>query len=74
MKTNPNCDGGRCRSETGEVRMLPISINGSNLILIVCRDCYAHEILWRIDRNKVLAADAAFDLPAWTDLKPDEAT
>lgn len=37
---NPNCDGGRCKSATGEVRVYPLG-GGGNLIL--CATCWAYE-------------------------------
>jgi hypothetical protein len=65
MAHNPNCDGDHCRSDIGDVRLLPTG-GGSNLIL--CRPCYEHEIAWRRSRNNDLAEWARFDLPAWADL------
>lgn len=61
---NPNCDGSSCVSDDGEVRVLPTS-SQSNAIL--CRICYGREMLWRQDRNRVVATP--FDLPQWEDLK-----
>ncbi len=65
MKThNNNCDGDHCRSETGDVRVLPYG-GGGNLIL--CRACYEHEMAFRRERN--LAVWSPFELPAWDSLK-----
>ena len=61
---NEMCDGGHCRSRTGEVRVLPLGGEGN---LIVCRACFDHEIAFRRERNKELSSDAAFDLPRWED-------
>lgn len=63
---NPNCDGGHCRSETGEVRLLPLG-GGANLIL--CRTCHEHELSYRRERNRELASNVRFDLPDWEDLE-----
>jgi len=41
---NPNCCGGHCRSETGEVRVYPLG-GGANLIL--CSACWAYENHYR---------------------------
>ena len=65
-KQNPNCDGGYCTREAGEVRRLP---TGGNSAAILCRSCYEYEIAYRRERNKELAKDCAFDLPAWDSLK-----
>jgi hypothetical protein len=62
---NNNCDGSGPHIP-GEVRVLPTS-PGSNAIL--CKLCFAHELAWRSERNKELAADSRFDLPNWDTLK-----
>ncbi len=62
---NPNCDGSVCKSSSGEVRVLPTG-GGGNLIL--CRACYGHEMAYRRERNRRLAGDARFDIPAWESL------
>jgi hypothetical protein len=49
MTHNPNCDGGQCRSETGEVRVYPLG-GGGNLIL--CHACWTHENQYRIERAR----------------------
>lgn len=61
---NPMCDGDQCRSSTGEVRILPTGGGGN---VIICRDCFDHEIAWRKDRNREVASE--FDLPTWDSLK-----
>lgn len=63
---NPNCDGSHCSRPQGEVRLLPTGGGGN---LIVCRACFEHEMRWRRDRNRELADDCKFDLPAWESLK-----
>lgn len=63
---NPNCDGDKCRSPRGQVRVLPTGGDGN---LIVCITCFQNEIAFRRDRNRELSDDCKFDLPMWTDLK-----
>ena len=41
---NPNCDGNKCHSDTGEVRVYPLG-GGGNLIL--CRQCWTYENIYR---------------------------
>ena len=64
-KTNPNCDGWRCRKPAGEVRLVPCG-GGGNAIL--CRACYLHEMAWRRQRNRELDEGCRFDLPSWDEL------
>lgn len=66
--TNPNCDGGHCTSETGQVRVLP---TGGDSNAILCRSCYAHEMRFRRERNGSILHPVAvpFDLPEWDNLK-----
>lgn len=64
--TNPNCDGDKCRSSKGQVRKLPIDGDGN---LILCRVCFDHEILFRVERNIDLGTHAQFDTPSWKDLE-----
>lgn len=65
---NWNCDGsGPCAS--GETRFLPRSKDRWQGGMILCRACYQHEIDWRQGRNKELAPDCQFQLPAWDTLK-----
>lgn len=49
MKPNPNCSGGHCRSETGEVRKYPYG-GGANGIY--CQACWAHENRYRYERGR----------------------
>jgi hypothetical protein len=63
---NPNCDGGLCLISAGEVRVLPLD-RDSNLHL--CHCCYQFEMAHRRERNKELASDSRFNLPAWETLK-----
>jgi hypothetical protein len=44
---NPNCDGGHCTSETGEVRVYPLGAGGN---LILCQRCWAHENRYHYQR------------------------
>lgn len=69
MSHNPNCDGEKCQSDTGEVRVLPISIEPHHGNLILCWYCFCCEITWRRKRNQELAPENRFDLPKWKDLK-----
>lgn len=62
---NWNCDNDKCKDPNGEVRILPIGGDGN---LILCRVCYEHEMAFRKDRNRQLASQNQFDLPAWEDL------
>ncbi len=65
---NPMCDGsGPC--DPGEVRVLPLGTSPHHGNLILCRNCYHHEIQYRQDRNRELAKDCAYDLPSWDSLK-----
>lgn len=63
---NPNCDGSHCRDPKGEVRVLPLP-GEANLML--CRDCFTHEMIWRRQRNLDLCREAQYPIPAWSDLK-----
>lgn len=60
---NPNCDNNKCKRADGEVRLLPTGGDGN---MILCRDCYEHEMRYRRER---VAAGEPFDLPAWNELK-----
>lgn len=59
---NPNCGGGRCRQNTGEVRVFP---TGGDSNAILCRACFDYEIQSRRERNAKLGQFAQFKLPAW---------
>lgn len=68
MHENANCDGagdGAGPCAPGDVRVLPYP--GGNIHL--CRRCYAREMHWRRERNRLLSAEAAFDLPKWETLQ-----
>jgi len=65
---NPNCDGsGPC--DLGEVRVLPWTRDKHGGNSILCRLCFSREIQYRIERNKELAKDCQYDLPAWESCK-----
>lgn len=66
MSLNWNCDGSGPHHMSSEVRVLPLGGDGN---LILCRACYRRELAWRIGRNRELAKDAAFSLPAWESLR-----
>lgn len=65
---NPNCDGGRCLSDKGEVRVLP---TGGDSNAILCRVCYSYEMHFRRERNASVLHPVCtpFDLPEWETLK-----
>lgn len=48
MNRNPNCCGGNCCKDHGEVRVYPLG-GGANLIL--CKCCWAHENRYRFGRG-----------------------
>ena len=48
MNKNPNCSGGHCVHDHGEVRVYPLG-GGGNLIL--CHACWAHENRYRFNRG-----------------------
>jgi len=62
---NPNCDGSHCRSNSGEVRVLPLGGGANN---IVCQACFEHEMRYRRQRNRDLGGAMKFDIPGWMDL------
>lgn len=59
---NPNCDGGRCKSATGEVRVYPLG-GGGNLIL--CAACWAYENRYRAERARETKAPENFPQVKW---------
>lgn len=61
MREQMNCDGSGPHN-AGEVRVLPLA-GGGNLIL--CYSCWLRELQWRRLRNRELAPEARYDLPAW---------
>jgi len=62
MNLNPECNGAHCAAAIGQVRVLP---TGGDSNAILCRTCFAHEIVWRRERNRELGASAQFALPTW---------
>ena len=60
---NPNCDGTRCRSEIGEVRMMPAS-NPEDGFLAFCRGCYDAELARRMEEDVI----AWNNTPRWETL------
>lgn len=65
MADNPNCDGGHCRADTGEVRVYPLG-GGANLIL--CRACVAHENAYRAERGRDTGRPADWPVLQWDEL------
>ena len=63
---NPNCDNDKCTDPKGEVRVLPTGEQGN---AILCRDCFRHELRFRVERNRELGEGCKFDLPTWDSLK-----
>jgi len=49
MARNYNCDGSKCISSNGEVRVYPTG-GGSNLIL--CYNCWANENRYRFNKGR----------------------
>lgn len=67
---NPNCDGDHCTQEDGEVRVLPVG-GGGNVIL--CKDCFRHEMEYRRQTNQALTGTSRYDTPEWSELPVYEA-
>jgi len=63
---NWNCDNDKCTSATGEIRVLP---TGGESNALLCRSCFEYEMNFRRERNRKLAKECQFKLPAWDDLK-----
>ncbi len=65
---NWNCDGSgpHCGPE---VRVLRIGATADQGNMILCRNCFNREIDFRVERNRELAKDCAFQLPAWDSLE-----
>jgi hypothetical protein len=63
MFQNPNCDGQGMTlcSSAPEVRVLPLGGHGN---LILCREHWNRELRWRRERNRELADDVRYGLPA----------
>ena len=66
---NPNCNGNGPCSWDDEVRVLPLSKSKDCANLILCKNCFNHEMLFRKEGNKKLTEDYKFDLPEWANLK-----
>lgn len=69
---NPNCCGGHCLFDEGEVRVLPLGKIPDHGNLILCRYCFEHEMNYRRDRNRELSREAQFQIPTWDSLKVNE--
>lgn len=67
MADNPNCDGGHCLFDTGEVRVYPLG-GGANLIL--CRACVGHENRYRAERGQEHGRPDDWPQQTWDELKP----
>lgn len=59
---NVNCDGSGPHSMHLDVRVLPLP---GSAALHLCQDCFNREMLWRIDRNRVLSAENRYPIPSW---------
>lgn len=53
----------------GEVRVLPLGASPYHGNLILCLNCFNHELAYRRSRNRDLAKDCAFRRPAWETLE-----
>ncbi len=63
---NPNCDGDKCATMIGEVRVYPIG-GGGNLIL--CHSCWAHENRYRYQRGRETGEPNNWPQLNWYDAK-----
>ena len=59
---NPNCCGGHCREERGEVRVYPLGAGGN---LILCHACWAHENRYRYERGREMKRPADWPQENW---------
>ena len=59
---NPMCNGGHCRTTTGEVRLYPLG-GGGNLIL--CQACWAFENQYRRERAQEHGDPANWPILNW---------
>jgi hypothetical protein len=59
---NPNCDGSRCRTEIGPVKIYPLG-GGANLIL--CHTCWTHENRYRFERGLACGEPNNFPQVDW---------
>jgi hypothetical protein len=64
---NNMCGGIHCTSENGEVRTLPLTLNG-NSNMILCQACHEHEMAFRQAENKRGVA-YPYAIPAWESLE-----
>jgi hypothetical protein len=64
---NPNCDGGHCRSNTGQVRVYALG-GGANLIL--CSACWEHENKYRRERGRETGAPENWPVLDWKLAEP----
>jgi hypothetical protein len=65
---NYNCEGhpeNRCLP-LGEVRVLPA---GGDSNMILCFNCFRHEMAFRKEQNQELTKDSQFEIPSWDSLK-----
>jgi len=51
------CDGAKCSSTTGTIRLLPVSKNPDDGNMALCFSCYRHEMKYRNEQS-----------PKWVDL------
>jgi hypothetical protein len=66
LKGKVPCDGSCCEDKpVGLVRVLP---DGDGNILL-CFDCFEHEMEFRRERNLHLDAQNKYELPTWESLK-----
>ena len=75
---NLNCDGSACKFHNGITRVLPTSKDTSGGNVLLCRECFEHEMQWRIEKNQRLAKwdcltfdpdKNKFPIPKWEDLE-----
>ncbi len=76
--TNPNCDNDKCNYQPNykgagvdpnEVRVLPLGTDPNHGNIIVCFECYCHEIAYRNERSKELSPESQYKHVKWADLK-----
>jgi hypothetical protein len=63
---NYNCDGDKCQSATGEVRVYPIGAGGN---LILCRSCWEHENDFNYQRGREMGRPQDWPLQDWNSAK-----
>lgn len=59
---NPNCDGGFCVLDEGEVKKYPI---GDDQHMILCVYCWGHENQFREEMVKEWGNDSNWPRPSW---------